>query len=241
MTQDWPSLAQCCQLANCAYRSTIEIPNWLKDYGLVCIQAQEIAETDTRWFWARCSSYDVIAFKGTSSVKDAILDAEISKVQYDGCRIHCGFLKAFQSLGVFHGLARPTVFIGHSLGGALATIAAREWYSPAWPMAARTFGSPRIGDQAFADSYDNRVPDTIRVVHNDDIVPRVPKLGYRHVGGKLRLRDDGSVVTWTGFMDWFTDAEAILKADVDGTAIQDHLLANYQKAVSNYVLKGLSK
>jgi hypothetical protein len=48
-----------------------------------------------------------------------------------------------------------------------------------------TFGQPRVGDAAWAARYDAVLkPKSFRIVHADDLVPRVPwQLGrYRHAG-----------------------------------------------------------
>jgi pimeloyl-ACP methyl ester carboxylesterase len=90
------------------------------------------------------------------------------------------------------GNRRPVWFTGHSLGGALATLAAERYGDAAGLY---TFGSPRVGDRAFAERF--RV-DSYRFVHNDDVVAKVPPVGlhsrpsiaprlrlmgsYRHVG-----------------------------------------------------------
>lgn len=75
-------------------------------------------------------------------------------------------------------------FTGHSLGGALATLAAARFHrgeAPAQGLV--TFGSPRVGDAAFAATYP--VP-AVRFVNDNDVVTQVPwplaMIDYRHVG-----------------------------------------------------------
>jgi acetyl esterase/lipase len=77
---------------------------------------------------------------------------------------------------------------GHSMGGALAVIAAaRAAADPKTKMTAvYTIGGARAGGQAFADAYP--LPDaTFRLVYGDDMVTALPplSLGYRHVGRML--------------------------------------------------------
>jgi hypothetical protein len=48
-----------------------------------------------------------------------------------------------------------------------------------------TFGQPRVGNSAYRDGYNADLRDrTFRIVHADDIVPRIPWLlgSYRHAG-----------------------------------------------------------
>ncbi|KAI6218844.1 Class 3 lipase protein [Aphelenchoides fujianensis] len=76
---------------------------------------------------------------------------------------------------------------GHSLGGALAAIAAAEIVAlegvPASKVSLITFGQPRTGDSVYAAAHDETLPHSYRVTHSRDLVPHVPMLGfedYRH-------------------------------------------------------------
>ena len=69
---------------------------------------------------------------------------------------------------------------GHSLGGALANLAAadiREKF-PEFrkPMKLFTFGAPRVGNQQFARMMNTYYPEgnNFRVVNKRDIVPHIP-------------------------------------------------------------------
>lgn len=85
----------------------------------------------------------------------------------------------------------PLFFTGHSLGGALAVIAAERMLRERGIMAGGvyTFGSPRVGGAEFADSYaaSELGQRTFRLVHGLDIIPAVPPaaLGFHHVGRML--------------------------------------------------------
>ncbi|EYC21381.1 hypothetical protein Y032_0019g3787 [Ancylostoma ceylanicum] len=78
---------------------------------------------------------------------------------------------------------------GHSLGGALATLATFFLVHSklVQPDAVKlmTFGQPRVGDKAFADAFDNEVGYAYRVVHSRDIVPSIPRSGYWHQGAEV--------------------------------------------------------
>jgi len=93
---------------------------------------------------------------------------------------------------------QPLFFTGHSLGGALAIIAAQRAMdeADAQATAVYTFGSPRTGGDAFFDDYTRGLGNrTFRLIHGTDVVPTVPpSLGdrFRHVGQALQCPTDGT-------------------------------------------------
>uniref|UniRef100_A0A6B2LEB1 Fungal lipase-type domain-containing protein n=1 Tax=Arcella intermedia TaxID=1963864 RepID=A0A6B2LEB1_9EUKA len=79
------------------------------------------------------------------------------------------------------------VYTGHSLGGALASLAmmdATYYYQITQPAPALyTFGQPRTGNEGWAKFMQLLSGSITRVVHNADIVPHVPPMlfGYHHL------------------------------------------------------------
>jgi hypothetical protein len=90
-------------------------------------------------------------------------------------------------------------FTGHSLGGALATLAAGR-YERAPEV--YTFGAPRVGDGEYVESLDTPV---YRIVNGRDVVPKLPVRGpYRHAGAEKYIDGEGLIPnpvvhfeTWT--------------------------------------------
>jgi len=79
-------------------------------------------------------------------------------------------------------------FTGHSLGAALATLAADRYGNV---QGLYTFGSPRVGDQDFKEDFQ---VNTYRFVNNSDIVTRVPPASmYCHVGELRYIDSEGSI------------------------------------------------
>jgi predicted lipase len=87
------------------------------------------------------------------------------------------------------------VFTGHSLGGALATIAATcmsvqfmEYTNLI--VECHTFGSPRVGNQSFINIFNRFVHVSNRYVNDLDPVPMIPRFpGFYHVKGLQYICD----------------------------------------------------
>jgi triacylglycerol lipase len=119
--------------------------------------------------------------------------------------LHSGFKDAVETvwsaietaIGKRAAPAQPLFFTGHSLGGALAIIAAARAALPknAPQIVVYTFGSPRTGGEPFFDEYTPRLGGTtFRCIHGSDIVPTVPLTllhVYRHVGQAVQCRSEG--------------------------------------------------
>eukprot|EP01034_Spumella_vulgaris_P028050 gene28050-34847_t len=54
------------------------------------------------------------------------------------------------------------------------------------------FGSPRVGNSAFASMYDKEVPKSYRVVVDGDVVTGLPPSGYQHIGTEILIDSTGS-------------------------------------------------
>lgn len=103
------------------------------------------------------------------------LDARFHKDQ-SGAKVHTGFRNAYQQVAdrvkfAVDGLDNYSLYVtGHSLGGALAVIAAKELERDSL-AACYTFGSPRVGDEEFGEKI--RAP-IYRIINAADGVPRIP-------------------------------------------------------------------
>ncbi len=132
-------------------------------------------------------SFIALAFRGTeaTSTKDikTDLDAKMIPCETDG-KIHSGFKKAFDAV-VSDETAKniqarinqndcetkPLFITGHSLGGALATIAAKRLSHERGIAACYTFGSPRVGDDEWITDIKTPI---YRLVNAADCVTMLP-------------------------------------------------------------------
>lgn len=144
----------------------------------------------------------VVCFRGTEIREPADVFTDLKFLLVDsgqGGRVHQGFKEAVDSvwpavrdilasLGGAEGNGRRLWMTGHSLGGGMAVLAADRLGSV---QGVYTYGAPRTGDRRFRNDYYAR---TYRVVHNNDIVPKVPpRVPYRHVGQCRFIDDNGDV------------------------------------------------
>jgi dienelactone hydrolase len=133
-------------------------------------------KVDTQAFAADTDATRYIVFRGSQTgFWDWVTDFRIDTEPRQNHQIHRGFLQAISSSKTakavsdwFEGAGgKRVVFAGHSLGGALAALAAILHEKPA--AACYTYGQPRIGLIA-----GNPQTPICRFINRADIVPRVP-------------------------------------------------------------------
>jgi pimeloyl-ACP methyl ester carboxylesterase len=138
----------------------------------------------------------IVAFRGTEQdPTDIATDLHAWLVPWDKSgRVHEGFRDAFRTLwpkidSWLNKHSGALIFTGHSLGAALATLAAAM--RPTGKLV--TFGSPRVGDGDFVAML--RGLEVVRYVDCCDIVSEVPPeaLGYVHTEGRRYIDRTGVV------------------------------------------------
>ncbi|TAQ83441.1 hypothetical protein B7494_g8232 [Chlorociboria aeruginascens] len=153
----------------------------------------------------------VLSLRGTYSLENYIEDIEFLFVPCDdlvaGCLAEAGFYGNFLSI---YSLVLPTIedltsrypsykliITGHSLGAAVATLAAGYLREAGYPCDLYTYGSPRVGNDILADFVTAQQGVTARTTHLDDPVPRLPPLllGYRHTSPEYWLADGTATTT----------------------------------------------
>lgn len=122
---------------------------------------------------------------------------------------------------------RRLLITGHSLGGALATLTAFDLLYAKAPFLVTdlvTFGSPRVGNERFAQYFEEFDVNVTRVTHYYDMVPHVPEtfLGYEHVRGEVWFNEPSTTyMECTGNEDPDCSNSC---SPVHCTSISDHLL-----------------
>jgi hypothetical protein len=144
-------------------------------------------------------AFHALVFRGTEKLDDWLRNAEALLVPWDGPgKVHAGFLRALNEVWTelhpaLQNIDDPIFYTGHSLGAAIAVLAAARIEAARRPLAVYTFGSPRCGNGRFAKEHPLR--DRIyRVVNNRDIVPLVPP-HCEHTGELHYITSDKRFVT----------------------------------------------
>eukprot|EP01133_Synstelium_polycarpum_P015061 gene15061-17826_t len=159
--------------------------------------------TDTQGYIGTFEETVFVAFRGSMDISSWLTNLKFAQVAYPGvpgALVHSGFYEAWTSvqIQVEAGLAdalikcpqcKSMVVTGHSLGASIATFAMAS-LSQSFQHISKvsyTFGSPRLGNQAWVSHFNSLQPNNFRVVNHDDIVPHVPSedimflYSYRHV------------------------------------------------------------
>ncbi len=177
---------------------------------------------------------DVLAFRGTKNLRDLLTDGNAwldSIDNYPGL-VHRGFAHAVHDLWKWFGWRfgqRGVWITGHSMGGAMATLASVRLKAAGVNVAGvYTFGCPRVGDSEFSQAYGAA---QFRVIDAIDFVPHLPAaFAYRHVGTAVTV-NAGTVQVGTTWLQSFSNfltrmtAEGLLKEA--GEAWQDHGIGKY--------------
>jgi len=155
-------------------------------------------------FAATSASYNVIAIRGTRSIFEWVIDSDVPQVPvplvwyhnggFEVAKVHMGFLIEYSFLAeqIFTACqqfnnALPCLVTGHSLGAALATLAAPsiQLLTSNNNVQMYNFASPRVGNPAFVGAYSALIPESYRVVNLSDLVPMLPPTDviwdYEHV------------------------------------------------------------
>lgn len=172
----------------------------------------------------------VLAFRGTDIIQDWLTDANCGLQQGPSAwPVHAGFNETFKSFR--EDLDRfmrgrtpgPIHCVGHSLGGALASLAADHLsQSGIGNVKLYTFGAPRVGVAGFARNLTSKLgaENIHRVYHLADPVSMIPIFPFAHAP------DDGPVCQ----LPWGSSF-----------AFDAHKMANYRQSIGDATWTGLRR
>lgn len=194
----WRSALSLCHASQLVYEGPATVVETARAWGFDDVKTFE--SDDTQAFFADKGQIAVVSYRGTESFGDWITNIQLITEERDYGDVHGGFFDAFKEVdrevrAAIDGGGYSHLYVtGHSLGGALATIALIEYAGMGIQnKVGYTYGQPRTGKSNFRRSFDEaHAANFYRVFNKKDIVPRVPP-GFRHVGTAKRLTEDGGL------------------------------------------------
>lgn len=229
------------------------------------ISASKKPFIDTQAFVCADANVLLVAFRGTepADLKDWLTDAQFDladgPIKDTKNKVHRGFHEALDAAWPELGAAiadlrtsNQAIWItGHSLGGALATLAAARLSlgdgvrnQQLDVQGLYTFGQPRTGNRGFATAFDQRFKErSFRFVNNNDIVAEVPPvdllLRYWHIDQLIYIDAGGELHAGVSMFSRILDAIKGLRRDFEKRglldALKDHHMNNYVQAVRKYM------
>jgi triacylglycerol lipase len=179
----------------------------------------------------------VIAFRGTEPTQMSDLAADLNAIPDRGKVggfVHDGFQTEVDKVWEKLTLAikkkpanRPLFITGHSLGAAMATIAASRISKEVDCL--YTYGSPRVGSKKFVEKIN---VNHFRHVNNNDAVTGVPFafLGYRHHTVARYINHYGNIrpiTRWQRIKDKLRGRWAAIKNFQFFDGFRDHSMVHY--------------
>lgn len=223
--------------------------NILKANGFYDIHEMNVG----RSFGLVCSTLDInedpiqiIAFKGTDSIQDWIGNLKLIPEQWKtGGYVHSGFLDAYHLLEHYVHITTDTIsnviLTGHSLGGALALLAATT--IPEKVHSIYTYGMPRVGDNDFCHQL-KHLP-IYNLVNSKDIVPKLDmimgKVKLETVGDQY-IFDEKGMLHENNFSADDQPSTRLQKLSLSSLVqppafVSDHAPVNYSYYIEQYILK----
>jgi len=194
--------------------------------------------------------YLCIAFRGTNEIEDWLDNINAFSTKELFGEFHRGFWNSVEDIwnpidtkvrDLQQQRKRPIFLTGHSLGGAMATIAAARFIHEDKPFTnVYTFGQPRAMTRDTARIFNSECKSRFYRFHNNnDIVTRVPArlMGYSHVGSYLYISEEGNIYRepgyWFKFIDYVDGAlDALKERGID--AVEDHDMGKYLKFIQEW-------
>lgn len=215
------------------YEDPKESKNKFKSFGFTIVEFFNI-EGAQAYLLKDMNGIHVLSFRGTEVTQksDVLADLKAGKnLEACGGKVHVGFKgeinKVWPAITVSLANIDSVYVTGHSLGAAMATIAASRIQTKV--KALITFGSPRVGDKDFVKSV---AVDHYRVQNNCDDVTKVPfrLMGFDHHGTHKYMNYYGEFRDLTPWQRVKDMARSRLKARAKGQkyiGVFDHMMANY--------------
>lgn len=164
-----------------------------------------------------------ISIRGSHNVMNAVRDISflpkhdsMTLGDCDGCKVHTGFntiwtnmknstIAGLSDVGCTPDTNNMIYITGHSLGAAVASLAAFDLAKNGWNVAKiYTFESPRLGNKKFVAAFNDLFQgDRYRITHSYDPVVHLPPtaFGFYHASTEVYFDEAGSYFVCRGSED----------------------------------------
>jgi hypothetical protein len=259
----------CAYYANIAYKSSDDLINTVHlkdnkhteklDSSYVFFSS---SDEDAQCFISIYEPLDalLVCFRGTNSFEDWMHNINAIKqiMPIEGLRkkeyphVHSGFYCQFKSLERFIDLhisqykenrkKTHLLFVGHSLGAALSSIASLHYYHKCFgsKITCINFGSPRVGNSDFASLFNKTIQYKKRFVNYLDPVPELPsRFRFKHVDDKTYFDEKGNMIENFEKSSCCSYPVKLLKACnvCKKNVIGEHLMDKYYSLINNEIFQ----
>lgn len=202
-------------------------------------------------------SHAIIAMRGTRAeygAADLVTDARGAITVMGGVGpVHKGFKRTFDSVGpslqrdgALIGSADIVHVVGHSLGGAVATLIAAHYAARGKAVRLYTFGSPRVGAFGAHEALERAIGKNFifRVAHDLDPVSLLGPFPYLHVNGAATDRNNMTLPSPTGSLftvanhDMTRYIDSVGDRNWDGVRTLGTKVNHDNCALANWLLRG---
>jgi hypothetical protein len=143
------------------------------------------------------------SFRGSSNINNWMENIQIKQISpytNQSIKIEKGFYKAYnfikpqliENLGIMRNKykTKQLLITGHSLGAAMATLMTYDILTLFTEYEVKylvNFGSPRVGNLDFVDSYNSYNITSYRITHHYDMIPHLPEelFDYLHIPNEI--------------------------------------------------------
>ena len=223
------------ELSICAYFNLEDAKKWAQVIGFTQIVQVSFRDDLTVTIFSTPSDI-VLAFRGVQNLSNLEYVLKCDR-EADGVltgKAHKGFLVSFNRvwplIAPILDSTKKVWATGHSLGGAMAAIAAVRAARREGPNldGVFTFGQPRIGNGAYVSALGT---DSYRWVNCHDPVPSLPTkwMGYAHFGKEFFIKHDGNVIERNPIFRLLTFLGSII--NYAPHALDDHDVLQYRSAI----------
>lgn len=210
-TFPYDALVKYAVFARMAYSDTQD-PNFMRRLGIRDASFFHSHAPNAQAWCFRLQDELIISYRGSDSLHDIVPNVKIALVPFRTSEkqhslmeplgnVHLGYWEYSYSLQrevhdyicSAHMPDTPSItFVGHSLGGCVSFLALDYVFSKHYTrnlhkphVKVFTYGSPPMVDKQFARTFKKYVPHATRVVHEDDVVPKVPLPFHHHTHGRF--------------------------------------------------------